>query len=189
MKPGPTPSQTVGPFFRIGLERLFCDDLVPPGYDGLAITLSGKVLDADGEAVPDAVLEIWQADHFGRYVAPDESAAGEASSTFRGWGRIPTDSLGNFRLRTIKPGAVRGLRNTVQAPHLNVTIFMRGLLRHLFTRMYFDGEPENRNDPVLLAVPENRLQTLIATRYPVPEGQYSWNIILQGKEETVFFDW
>ena len=179
--PGLTPSQTVGPFFRIGLERLFCDDLVRPGYDGVAITVSGKVLDADGQPVPDAVLEVWQADHFGRYVAPDDA--------FRGWGRIPTDSLGNFRLRTIKPGAVRGLRNALQAPHLNVTIFMRGLLRHLFTRMYFDGELENRNDPVLLAVPENRRQTLIATGCPAVDGQYSWNIILQGDEETVFFDW
>jgi protocatechuate 3,4-dioxygenase, alpha subunit len=186
---GLTPSQTVGPFFRIGFERLFCDDLVPPGCSGEALTIAGQVLDADGQPVPDAVIEFWQADQYGRYICPKDRPARQAEGAFSGWARIPTDALGGFRLRTVKPGAVSGFGNRLQAPHINVAIFMRGLLRHLFTRIYFGGDPANQTDAVLSMVPEHRRSTLAAKRSAALDSSYSWNIVLQGPEETVFFDW
>jgi protocatechuate 3,4-dioxygenase alpha subunit len=180
---GPTPSQTVGPFFHLGLRRLFRDDLVPPDHQGAATSISGQVRDGDGQAVPDAVLEVWQADHLGRYVSVDSQA------TFHGWGRIPTDAHGSFRLRTITPGRVVGADGALQAPHINVTLFMRGLMRHLFTRVYFEGDPANPSDSVLRAVPEPRRPTLMAKRSAAAGKHYSWDVVLQGPQETVFFDW
>lgn len=182
-----TPSQTVGPFFHIGLKRLSCDDLVPAGYPAPAITISGRILDGESKPVPDALLEVWQADQLGRYAL--NFLGDEMPPTFQGWGRIPTDFLGRFKLRTIKPGPVNGPSDAPQAPHINVAVFMRGLLRHLFTRIYFDDEPANQGDPVLLMVPQKRRQTLVATRGRRNHGNYRWNIILQGPGETVFFDW
>src|SRR5207247_516161 len=153
----------------------FRDDLVPPDHQGEAIRITGQVVDADGQVVPDAVLEVWQADHLGRYVSVDDPQA-----TFHGWARIPTDAHGQFRLRTIKPGRVVGLNGALQATHISVTVFMRGILRHLFTRMYFEGDPENQGDSVLLAVPEQRRETLIAKRSAAAERHYSWDVVLQG---------
>ena len=144
-----TPSQTVGPFFQIGLSWLYAADLAGPDAAD-AITLRGRVLDGDGQPVPDAVLEIWQADAQGRYADPEGAHAG-----FRGFGRVATDESGGFSLRTIKPGSVEG-----QAPHLNITLFMRGLLRALAGRVYFADEPRNVDDPVLLRVPSARRATL-----------------------------
>jgi protocatechuate 3,4-dioxygenase, alpha subunit len=185
--PGLTPSQTVGPFFHIGLDRLFHNDLVPEHFNGAPVTFTGQVLDADGEPVPDAVLELWQADHLGRYWHPSHPSSSEPEQQFPGWGRVPTDDRGHFEFRTIQPGRVAGPKGTTQAPHINVTIFMRGLLRHLFTRVYFDGDSANATDPVLLSVPEPRRYTLIAKRSDA--DHYTWNVMLQGAHETVFFDW
>lgn len=184
-----TPSQTVGPFFHIAFKRLSCDDLVPEGYEGKPVTITGRILDGESQPVPDAVLEVWQADSQGRYSPPVSLLSEHSARSFQGWGRIPTDALGGFRLRTIKPGPVIGLKDELQAPHLNVAIFMRGLLRHLFTRIYFEGEPANQSDPVLLRVADKRRQTLVAARAQAADDSYTWNIILQGPGETVFFDW
>ena len=184
MTRGLTPSQTVGPFFHIGLRRLFRDDLVPPDRAREAIVISGRVVDGDGEPVPDAVLELWQADDRGAYANVDDPGTG-----FFGWGRVATDPLGNFRLRTLKPGRVVATGGLSHAPHVNVTLFSRGLLGHLFTRIYFAGDPGNAADPVLLAVPESRRHTLIAQRDVGDQSRYSWNIVMQGPRETVFFDW
>lgn len=185
--PGPTPSQTVGPFFSIGMKRLFSSDQSASGREAEAIAITGQVLDGDGQPVPDAVLEFWQADQFGKYAQP-ESASSEGAA-FLGWARVPTDAQGSFTLRTIKPGAVaNGSSGSPQAPHINVIIFMRGLLRHLYTRIYFDGEPANQSDPVLQTMPENRRATLVARRSETNRKQYLWNVVLQGNGETVFFD-
>jgi protocatechuate 3,4-dioxygenase alpha subunit len=180
---GLTPSQTVGPYFKIGLERLFCSNLVPSGRESQATTISGQVLDADRHPVPDAMLEFWHADEAGRYTPA------ERATDFLGWARVPTDTEGRFSLRTIRPGTVQGPNATLQAPHISVAIFMRGLLRHLFTRIYFEGDASNAKDWVLLRVPESRRTTLIAKRSGKDANLYLWNIVLQGTDETVFFDW
>jgi protocatechuate 3,4-dioxygenase alpha subunit len=186
---GATPSQTVGPFFHIGLRRLSRDDLVPSAGKWIPITISGQVLDGDRQPIPDAVIEVWQANHLGQYAIADALQRTEPAASFCGWGRLPTDASGGYKLRTIKPGQVIGSGDTLQAPHINVAVFMRGLLRHLFTRIYFENELTNTADPVLLRVPEKRRPTLIAQRCDCVEQRYSWNIVVQGPEETVFFDW
>jgi protocatechuate 3,4-dioxygenase alpha subunit len=171
------------------MKRLFCNDLAPRGREAKAITITGQVLDGDGRPVPDAVLEFWQADEFGTYAQPDNASSDEGAGAFLGWARVPTDAQGSFTLRTIKPGAIaNGSGSRPQAPHINVTIFMRGLIRHLYTRMYFDGEPPIQSDAALLTVPENRRATLVARRSEASGKQYLWNVVLQGADETVFFD-
>jgi protocatechuate 3,4-dioxygenase alpha subunit len=183
-------SQTVGPFFVIGLEHLYRADLTFPGIAGKAITLSGQVLDADGKPVPDAVLEFWQADAQGNFSEATVEAAGAEAAQFTGFARIPTDDLGRFELRTIQPGGVAGDAGTAQAPHLGVFIFMRGLLKPLYTRVYFEGEAANDTDQVLQLVPPERRKTLIARKDAAGAGGgFRWNVALQGSEETVFFAW
>lgn len=179
-----TPSQTVGPFFRIGMEALYTPDLAPNSADRIAI--SGRVLDGDAAPVNDAVLEIWQANALGKYAHPDDARALPLTAGFTGFGRVPTDAEGRFRFSTIKPGSVPGPRGVAQAPHLVVAVFMRGLLIHLLTRVYFPDEPGNASDPVLQLVPADRRATLVARRSA--EG-LEWNVILQGDNETVFFDY
>lgn len=179
-----TPSQTVGPFFRIGMEPLYEPDLAPTAADRVAI--SGRVLDGDGAPVSDAILEIWQANAHGKYAHPDDARALPLTTGFTGFGRVPTDAEGRFRFCTIKPGIVPGPGGVAQAPHLLVAVFMRGLLIHLLTRVYFPDEPGNGSDPVLRLVPVDRRATLIARRSV--EG-LEWNVILQGDNETVFFDY
>ncbi len=162
-------SQTVGPFFAIGMSWAYELPLARPDTPGVRVAIAGRLLDGDGRPVADAVLEIWQADAAGRYGAPG----------FRGFGRVATDPAGGFRIDTIRPGRVAG-----QAPHLAVSVFARGLLRRLATRMYFPDEPTNADDPVLACVPEDRRATLVAR----PGAVLSWDIVLQGAGETVFFD-
>ncbi len=183
---GATPSQTVGPYFKIGLGRLCCSDLAPAGTLGERITIEGHVLDANGDAVPDAILEIWQADSNGRYFSAENCAA---AATFSGFGRIPTDDLGRFRFVTVKPGRITETDGTQHAPHINVAVFMRGLLRQLNTRIYFADVSANVLDPILRLVPAERRNTLIATPSAPGSSTLIWNIILQGEPETVFFDW
>ena len=192
-----TPSQTVGPFFAYGLvpgqygysggnafpslfDGCIADETVP----GEKIELVGKVFDGEGQPIPDAVVEILQADASGRYLKSRD----EAQPGFRGFGRVGTgtDPRNEFRFQTVKPGATKD----GQAPHLNVIVLMRGLLVHAFTRIYFEGDAANERDPVLASVPAGRRKTLLAVRESDRGGPpvYRFDIRMQGPDETVFFD-
>jgi protocatechuate 3,4-dioxygenase alpha subunit len=172
-----TPSQTVGPFFGVGLPFEKGEQIAAPGSAGV-IRIEGQVLDGNGEPVPDALLEIWQPDDHGRY-----RTVADGGGT--GFGRCRTDSEGAFHFMTINPGAVPAPDGRAQAPHLNVTVFARGLLRHLVTRMYFPDETEaNATDPALNLVEPARRETLIAKSCG---GVLHYDIRLQGERETVFF--
>jgi protocatechuate 3,4-dioxygenase, alpha subunit len=194
----PTASQTVGPFFHLGMAHLERENFVAQGIAGERVTIRGQVLDGDGNAVPDAVLEIWQADSSGRYVSeifPQNSA----TPRFLGFGRIETDDKGEFSFTTIKPGRVASPDGSLQAPHIVVTLFARGLLKPLRTRLYFPDEPGNADDPVLKLVQQERRSTLMATRSGqrgaknvtenAPAQIFDWKIVMQGDGETVFFDY
>lgn len=196
---GVTPSQTVGPFFHYGLPWKGGADLVgqsdlgarpdlfPPEHyvlrpsaprahvPGTVIEIAGRVLDGDGAPVPDALIEIWQADPAGRHDNPD----------WVGFGRGCTDAEGVYRFRTLRPGVVPGPGNALQAPHVAIGVLGRGLLKRLATRLYFSDAPENADDPILALVPEERRGSLIAT---LVEGVWRFDIVLQGDRETVFFD-
>lgn len=179
--------QTVGPYFRIGLEHLDVNDLASAGTAGERVAVEGQVLDGNGKPVPDAVIEIWQANSNGEYGCTVGDTADANSAVFSGFGRIPTDADGRFRLKTIQPGQVPGPGGVMQAPHLAVRVMMRGLLKSLVTRMYFPSETLVA-DPVLQLVPEKRRGTLIATADTSRKATLLWNIELQGERETVFFD-
>ncbi|MGH9056453.1 MAG: protocatechuate 3,4-dioxygenase subunit alpha [Acidimicrobiales bacterium] len=167
--PVPTPSQTVGPFFRFGLAAMACTDLVPPASTG-ALALSGRVLDGDGAPVPDAMVEVWAdlpgGDGFGRSLTAEDGAFG-------------------FTVAKPLPG---GATSGQQAPHLDVAVFARGLLKRVVTRMYFPDEAAaNGGDPLLRSIPPARRSTLEAER--AGEGQLRFDIHLQGTRETVFLAW
>jgi protocatechuate 3,4-dioxygenase alpha subunit len=179
-------SQTIGPFLRIGLEWMQIEDMAPKGVAGERVSVRGRIVDADGKPVNDAAVEIWQANSHGRYASPEDKQDKPLEPAFRGYGRSLTDENGGFRFTTIKPGRVPGPGGQPQAPHLTVTIFMRGLLKQLMTRMYFPDDPANPEDPVLALVPAERRSTLIARRGA--DSTLEWNVTLQGKNETVFFD-
>jgi protocatechuate 3,4-dioxygenase alpha subunit len=183
-----TASQTVGPYFRIGMTWLFRDDLAAPEVPGERVVITGKVLDADGHGVSDALLEFWQANAQGKYAHPDDEQQKSAERGFAGFGRVPTDEDGSFRFRTIKPGGVPGPDGKMQAPHIVVSVFMRGLLRRLVTRIYFPEESANASDFALSLVEPARRGTLIARRSTEDKTALEWSVILQGPEETVFFD-
>jgi|SRR5579872_5234640 len=183
-----TTSQTVGPFFSIGCTWLNRDDLATAGVSGERVSIEGRVLDGDGQPVPDAILEIWQANAQGKYAHPEDQQNKPVEAEFTGFGRIPTDDDGRFRFSTIKPGAVPGPDGKPQAPHILVSVFARGLLRRLVTRIYFPDEPANEGDFALGLVPAGRRATLIARRIATREGALTWDVRLQGPEETVFFD-
>jgi len=182
----PTGYQTVGPYFKIGLEVFYRDDLTGLNTPGQIIEISGSVIDADGATVPDAVLEFWQADSEGRY--PDKPQRQPFEGSFVGFGRVPTNAEGHFRFRTIKPGAVQADTPARQAPHILVSVFLRGLLNRLVTRIYFSDETANADDPVLLSVEGGRRSSLVARADPSQPGHYEWDVFLQGGNETVFFD-
>ena len=173
-----TTSQTVGPYLHIGMTWLISENLAPKRVVGERISIAGRVLDGDGKPVTVALLEIWQADASGKYGARG----------FRGFGRSATDAKGAFRFKTVKPGRVAGPGGGLQAPHIAVNVFMRGLLKQLVTRIYFPGDPANAADPVLALVPAARRATLLAHRKASRAGALEWNVILQGRDETVFFD-
>lgn len=181
-----TTSQTIGPYLRIGLEWMVIEDLAPQGVAGERVRIEGQIIDGDGRPVNDAAIEIWQANSHGKYASPEDAQDKPLDPRFRGYGRSLTDEAGAFRFRTIKPGRVPGPEGKLQAPHLNVTIFMRGLLKQLVTRIYFPDDAANADDPVLQLIPIERRETLIARRKA--EGLLEWNVILQGGNETVFFD-
>ena len=181
-----TPSQTVGPFFKPALIRAGDESLITPKSRGDRITIEGCVLDGDATPVSDAMLELWQANADGRYDHPDDSQEKLLDPDFQGFGRVATDERGRFRFYTIKPGSVPGPGNLLQAPHINVSIFARGLLKRLSTRIYFPGNPLNAADVVLNSVAPERRPTLIA-RVEKP-NLLRFDIVLQGENETVFFD-
>ncbi len=172
-----TPSQTVGPFFGVGLPFERGREIAPPSAPGM-LRLEGQVFDGNGDPVPDALLEIWQPDDQGRYrLAPDGPATG--------FGRCRTDAEGAFSFLTVKPGRTPAPDGRLQAPHLNVTVFARGLLRHLVSRMYFPDEAAaNADDPVLSLVEPGRRPTLIAQN---DGGVLRFDVRLRGDRETVFF--
>ena len=192
---GITPSQTVGPYFAYCLtpddyptREIFSADLTVPALAGSSIRIDGRVLDGDGAPVSDAMVEIWQADPAGRYAHPAD--LGRPSNTgFTGFGRAASDGEGRYSFTTVKPGPVPGPGGTVQAPHIAVTVFARGMLAHLWTRIYFADEPEaNAGDPVLALVTDPAARaTLIAQREPGAGTTYRFDIRLQGDGETVFF--
>jgi protocatechuate 3,4-dioxygenase, alpha subunit len=183
-----TTSQTVGPYLHIGLTWLNRDNLVGPGVTGEQVTIQGRMLDGDGKPVNDGLVEVWQANAHGKYAHPEDKQSKPIEPGFKGFGRIPTDAEGAFRFTTIKPGRVPGLGGALQAPHLAITIFLRGELKHLVTRIYFPDEPSNAEDPILKLVPAERRATLIAKKSAGGKGALEWNIVLQGDNETVFFD-
>jgi protocatechuate 3,4-dioxygenase alpha subunit len=177
-----TPSQTIGPFFSIGLTWDDGAFVVPEGADG-AFWIRGRVIDGEGEPVPDAVVETWQADPDGRYRHPDDPQADGGG--FRGFARAPTDKQGAFAIHTVKPGPVPGAGGATQAPHLAVSVFARGLLNRVVSRVYFADEADlNAADPVLAGLPADRRATLLAE--PADDG-YRFDVRLQGEDETVFF--
>jgi protocatechuate 3,4-dioxygenase alpha subunit len=183
-----TTSQTVGPFFKIGFEWLNRDNLIGDGVSGERVTIQGRIFDGDGAPVPDAIVEVWQANAHGKYDHPEDTQDKPLEPGFKGYGRIPVSPEGLFRLATIKPGPVPGLNGKEQAPHLLISIFMRGLLKRLVTRMYFPDDERNATDPILSLVEPARRSTLIAKKTAGGPGTLEWNVVLQGPEETVFFD-
>lgn len=192
---GITPSQTVGPYFHYGLtphdyalSEVFGNNLVTPDASGERIRIEGRVIDGDGQGINDSMVEIWQADSAGRYDHPADRRA-LPNASFKGFGRCDTDKNGGYHFDTVKPGAVPGPNGAAQAPHIAVTVFSRGMLRHVYTRIYFSDEAKNDTDPILSLVPAERRATLIAERAD-RNGQavYTLDIRLQGDGETVFFD-
>ena len=185
-----TPSQTVGPFYAIGLTRKPMNILLTDATQGERIRIEGQVLDGDGQIVPDALVEIWQANSYGRYNHPDDKQEKPLDPSFLGWGRSGTDKAGTFSFETVKPGPVPSRGDSVQAPHINVCVFARGMLVHAYTRIYFGDEARNENDPILSSIKNKaRRETLIATREEKDNRPiYRFDIRLQGERETVFFD-
>jgi len=189
-----TPSQTVGPYFAYALtpepygrKGLAGNVLADHETAGVRIRIEGRVFDGEGKPVIDAVIEIWQANAAGRYRHPaDTRANAELDPHFAGFGRTGTNDQGVFAFDTIKPGAL----GDGQAPHVNVTVFARGMLSHAFTRIYFGDEASaNAEDAALQSVPADRRGTLVAERVQTPAGTvYRFDIHLQGDQETVFFD-
>ena len=186
-----TPSQTIGPFFAVGLIWADGPDVVPEGTPG-AVRIGGRVLDGAGDPVPDALVETWQADPQGRFAHPDDprgpaegSADGPGGRGFRGFGRCATDAGGRWAVRTLKPGPLPAPDGGVEAPHLDVSVFARGLLGRLVTRIYFPDEAEaNAADPVLCSIADPRLRARLVA---VAEGDgLRFDIRLQGDQETPF---
>jgi protocatechuate 3,4-dioxygenase, alpha subunit len=199
-----TPSQTVGPYFAYGLtpkgrcqwdpngsyswKETVGDNLVTADATGEKIRIEGRITDGDGAPINDAMIEIWQADAQGRYASPADARA-RPNTKFKGFGRSATDKDGIYSFDTIKPGAVPGPNGKNQAPHIVVAVYSRGMLRQVYTRLYFTDDPANANDPILALVPEDRRGTLLAGKQ-TSGGQtiYRFDIRVQGENETVFFE-
>jgi protocatechuate 3,4-dioxygenase alpha subunit len=186
-----TASQTVGPFFHPCLLRpdAECHTLASPEVTGERIRIEGRVLDGDGLPIPDAMIEIWQANAAGRYNHPADKRELALDPAFTGAGRSGTDADGRYWFETIKPGAVPLDDRRLQAPHISVAVFARGLLNHLYTRLYFADDLATADDPVLGLVPAERRPTLLAQPANVGGASvYRFDIVLQGPAETVFFN-
>lgn len=190
-----TPSQTVGPFFHYALPFPGGDTLTSEATLGERIVIEGRLVDGNNAPVTDAMVEIWQANGQGRYNHPDDTQDKQLDPNFNGFGRVPTGEDGGWRFNTIKPGQVPGPGGAIQAPHINVSVFGRGILKRLATRLYFGDEAvANAADPVLALVPPERRSTLIARPATLMAERvgdapvYRLDIVLQGENETVFFD-
>ena len=183
---GLTPFQTLGPFFDFGLVIPDGDIVAEPAAAGRHITIEGTVRDGVGDVLPDALIEVWQANAAGKYRHPHDPQDLPVDPLFSGFGRVATDEYGRFTFTTIVPGRVPGPDGGLQAPHLAVGFLARGLLTRLVTRIYFEDEPSNAEDAVLALIPGDRRGTLLAKR--VAADRYRFDIVLQGPGETVFFD-
>ncbi len=184
---GETPFQTVGPFFDFALDFPGGGAVATADTQGARVSIEGAVLDGAGEPIPDALIEIWQANAAGRYHHPDDARELPVDPNFDGFGRVATDAAGRFSFDTIKPGRVPGPGGGLQAPHIIVSVLGRGILTRLVTRIYFDDDPAaNGEDAILGLVPPHRRQTLLAQTKG--DGRYRFDIIVQGENETVFFD-
>jgi len=193
-----TPSQTIGPFFHYGLtgrdygvSEIVDNDLTVGvnGADKDKIRIVGRLIDGAGKPIDDGLIELWQANPAGRYAHPEDDQDKPLTEGFKGFGRCPTAKDGSFSFLTLKPGRVPGLGNTLQAPHICVGIFARGMLKRMVTRIYFGDEAgANGEDPVLETVEAARRPTLIAERETDDIPVYSFDINIQGEMETVFFD-
>ena len=188
---GITASQTVGPFLKIGLVREGQEYVVPKNTNG-ALKVQGRVYDGEGKPVPDAMIEIWQAKVHGKYNHPEDLSDAELVRGFNGFGRSCTDEEGCFFFVSVKPGRVAGLGNTLQAPHMAINVFARGMLKQQVTRLYFSDEINaNSEDPVLNSIDDAEVRdTLVASKVHDENGMpcYKFNIHLQGEKETAFFD-
>jgi len=182
-----SPSQTIGPYLSLGMPWADGPFVVPQGMPG-SIWIRGRVTDGAGDPVPDGMIETWQADAIGRFNHPDDPRGPGDEPGFRAFGRCLTDDAGEYEILTVKPGRVPAASGDgLQAPHIDVTVFARGLLKHLVTRLYFaDEEATNAEDPVLALIADaHRRDSLLAA--PTDDG-YRFDIRLQGEGETVFFD-
>lgn len=190
---GITPSQTVGPFFAYGLtpngqyswNDAFTNNLLTSDVSGEKIRVEGAVYDGDGAIVPDAMLEIWQADAQGRFADPQDSRS-IPNASFKGYGRCGTHVTGDYSFDTIKPGSVPDADGKPQAPHILLSVFGRGMTMQSTTRIYFDDEAATATDEVVNIVPADRRATIIAKK--TAPGVYRFDVHLQGDNETVFFD-
>jgi protocatechuate 3,4-dioxygenase alpha subunit len=190
MKLVPSASQTVGPFFNFGLTTNHALGIMAPDdAEGEHISLIVRVIDGEGLPTPgDSMIELWQADSQGRYQHPVDPRSATADKNFSGFGRLETDANGVCVFETVKPGRVPNADRSAQAPHINVTLFARGLGKPLRTRVYFAGEAANADDPVLALIPAHRRDTLLARPVSGQAGAWAIEIHLQGEAETVFFD-
>ncbi|MEO8451328.1 MAG: protocatechuate 3,4-dioxygenase subunit alpha [Gemmatimonadota bacterium] len=181
-----TPFQTVGPFFSMALPFEGGETLAGDATLGRRITIEGRLTDGAATPMPDALIEVWQANAAGKYRHSDDRQDRAVDPAFEGFGRAPTDEDGRFAFHTIMPGVVPGPEGRVQAPHVLIGILARGVLTRFVTRVYFPDEPANALDPILAQVPAERRPTLIAAA--TGENRYRFDIRIQGDRETVFFD-
>ncbi len=184
-----TPSQTAGPYLHIGMTNSRSRACIAgPDARGEHIHLECRVLDGDGTPITDAMIEIWQANAEGKYCHPEDTQKKADDPACLGFGRLATDEKGSCVFETVVPGQVPGPDGNWQAPHMNVSIFARGLLKQLTTRIYFANHPANHEDAILTLVPEERRETLMAARDPSRPGWWVFTIQLCSDKETVFFD-
>ena len=188
---GITASQTVGPFLKIGLDVDGQEYVVSEKTEG-ALKIQGHVYDGDGQPVPDAMIEIWQANINGKYDHPEDNTDAGLVKNFYGFGRSCTDKDGYYFFVTVKPGRVAGRGNTLQAPHMAVNVFARGMLKQQVTRIYFSDETEaNSEDPILNSIEDEGVRITLFAKKCCDEDMrsiYSFDIHLQGERETAFFD-
>jgi protocatechuate 3,4-dioxygenase alpha subunit len=183
-----TPSQTVGPFFHFSLTAKPLGQMRQPGTLGEPVRLVVRVFDGADAPIPDAIIELWQADASGKYEHPEDTQDRAPDAAFCGFGRMETDETGTCAFETIRPGRVPGLGERQQVSHISVIVLARGMLAALFTRIYFAEDSSNAQDDALAMVPDDRRSTLFAQPDAAQPGIWNFEIHLSGDRETVFFD-